>query len=372
MGLFDNFVNKDKLSEMTVKTPREVFNNVLRQTSGSSIVRDIKYNIFYQIIAFKGVVDGVGSSTLVANTALALADLGLTVCVVDTSILQPVQDILLKSNYTNGSVDKKDRLDWFDMPYTRLSPLHVSTINRDVSILSFYGKNRGITDILSTNDSENLVEIAFTELHNKFDIILVDCCHELSSINTAALQKSQSVIQVWNDSPSVVGCLDNFITNCVTLSCPLDKMRYVVYSKVNPDVMGNLDGLLEQYRLKKLAETVLSRDVSRVINQGKPLWQYPSKDADIISYTDAVIDIACHICNIENARQGGKGRGTISSNDIMEGKVDGTLSKKMRDSQTGVEVATTLDQADAQLRQPRNPQQGGQKRPPRNPQGGNN
>ena len=56
----------------------------------------------------------------------------------------------------------------------------------------------------------------------------------------------------------------------------------------------------------------------------------------------------------------------------MEGKVDGTLSKKMRDSQTGVEVATTLDQADAQLRQPRNPQQGGQKRPPRNPQGGNN
>ena len=56
--------------------------------------------MFYQIFAFKGVADGVGTSTLVANVALALADLGLTVLVMDTSMLHPVQDILLKTKYS--------------------------------------------------------------------------------------------------------------------------------------------------------------------------------------------------------------------------------------------------------------------------------
>ena len=63
---------------------------------------------------------------------------------------------------------------------------------------------------------------------------------------------SQKVIQVWNDSPTVVSNLDNFISNCVTLCCPLDKMRFVIYSKDNPDVIGGLDELLKQYRLKKI------------------------------------------------------------------------------------------------------------------------
>ena len=348
MGFLDRFIDREKASDLTLKDPREVFTNILKQTSGSSVVRELKYDIFYQIIGFKGVVEGVGTSTLVANTAIALASLGLTVCVVDTSILAPVQDVLLKSNYVGNNVEEKNRLDWFDMPYTKLSPLHSSSISKNISILSFYGKNRGITDILSTNDSSALVEIAFSELHNKFDIILVDCCSELSSINTAALQMSQSVIQVWNDSPSVLGCLDSFITHCVTLSCPLDKMRYVVYSKINPDVMGNIDELLNEYRLHKLAQTVISRDISRVINIGKPLWQYPERNEDIEGYTNAIIDIVCHICNIDRS---GKPihKGTITSNDIMEGRVDGTLTKKLKDMEDDLDIATDLETADKQL-----------------------
>lgn len=325
MGFLDKFLDKEKTSKVTIVDPKETFKNLLKQTSGVNYVRELDFDIFYQVYAFKGVVDGVGCSTIVANTALAIANLGLTVCVIDTSILQPVQDVLLRTNY--DSVDKERRLDWFDMPYTKLSPLHVSSIDRNISVLSFYGKNRGIVDILSTNDNSSLVDMALTELHNKFDIILIDCCHELTSINTACLQQSQQVIQVWNDTPSIINNVDNFITNCVTLSCPLDKMRFVVYSKINPDAMGSLDGMLQQYRLKKLTTINLSLAVSLVLVTGNPLWQYASRDKDVMGYTDSIIDIACHICNIT---RGSESRGgTITSNEIMDGKVEGTLTKKM-------------------------------------------
>ena len=90
-------------------------------SSGASYTRDVKFDIFYQIIAFQGVKDGVGCSTLVANTALALARLGLNVCVIDTSIKAPSQDILLHTDFRR--VEKKDRVDWMDMYRTNKNVL---------------------------------------------------------------------------------------------------------------------------------------------------------------------------------------------------------------------------------------------------------
>ena len=67
MGLIDKFVNVEKTSKVTVTDPREVFNNILKGASGATYTREIKSEIFYQVIAFKGVVEGVGTSTLVSN-----------------------------------------------------------------------------------------------------------------------------------------------------------------------------------------------------------------------------------------------------------------------------------------------------------------
>ena len=343
-SLLDKFVSKDKLSELTIKNPRQAFNDILKQVSGASTTRNTTYQIFYQIVAFKGVVDGVGTSTIVANTALALAELGVSVCVVDTSILYPVQDLLLKTDYKDRK--KEDRIDWFDMPYTSSSPLHISKLNNKISVLSFAGKDRGITDILSTNDNAALVDIAFTALHNKFDLILVDSCSEMTTVNATAVQMSQQVIQVWNDSPTVVNSIDNFITNQGVLACALDKMRYVIFSKITSEVMGNLNELLAQYRLRKLAETEFSKSIYDIICIGKPLWQHLSKDQDVINYTDSIIEIALHLLNEDRKKKGG----TITSNDIMEGKVNGTVHKKMKEQAEGMPViATDMATATAQL-----------------------
>ena len=344
----DKFINKEKAQKLTVADPREVFNNVLKQASGAYQTRTVKFDIFYQITAFKGVAGGVGTSTLVANTALAIAELGVNVCVIDTSILYPVQDLLLKTNYDD--IQEKDRLDWFDMPFTKKSPLHVSRLSNKISVLSFYGKNRGITDILSTNDNEALVDMALTELHNKFDIILIDSCNELTNINTSALQLAQQVIQVWSSSNTAINNIDNFITNQVTLACPLDKMRYVVYSKMNRDVIGSIDSILEQYRLKKLADIPLSRDIDTASMTEKQLWQCASNVSEVIEYTDEVIKVALHILNVKMDDE--KKPGSFTANDIMNGNVQGTVHQKLAQQAANMpQIATTMQQANAQLQQ---------------------
>jgi len=337
MSFIDKFVDKEKVSKATIANPREVFFNILKHTSGSAMTRNLRYNIFYQVIAFRGVVEGVGTSTLVANTALAIAELGLTVCVIDTSILAPVQDVLLKT--PEAVLEEKpdsEHLDWFDMPYTKKSPLHVSSLNHNVSVLSFKGKHHTVVDLLSTNDSPTLVDIALTELHNKFDIILIDTCHELSEVNTACLQQSQQIIQVWNDSPTVLATLESFITNSITISCPLDKMRNVIMSKMVKDVMGSPDELLKQYRLNKIATSYLSEEIGMLLVTGKQLWQSPSSNQMVIDYTNAIVDIVCYILNIRDEKDTG---GAVTSNDIMEGKVEGTLHKKIKDDNEEFEKA---------------------------------
>lgn len=331
MGFFDKFLDSEKTAKVTIKDPKKVFEEVLRQTSGSSYTRDIKYNIYYQIIAFYGVVDGIGTSTLVANTALAIAETGLTVCVIDTSMLAPSQDVLLNTETAELEEDgQTEHLDWFDLPYTKKSPLHISKYSKNISVLSFKGKRRTVVDFLSTNDNSTLVDIALATLHSKFDIILIDCCHEMSAVNTACLQQAQQVIQVWNDSPSVVANLEGYITNAITLSCPLDKMRYVVANRMSKDAMGSLNELAKQYRCKILATNYLSEELYLNNVIGKKLFRCESTDELVAKYTECIIIIVCHILNIDLDSES-KPKGTITSNDIMEGKVDGTYHKELKE-----------------------------------------
>ena len=127
-------------------------------------------------------------------------------------------------------------------------------------------------------------------------------------------------------------------------------MRDVVFCRMVDDINGNLDDVLNQYRLRKLAVNYTSKDISRIIVNGKQLWQYPSQDKEVINYTECVIDVVCYLCNIDRIVNKDKG-GTITSNDIMEGKVDGTLTKAMLDENAeGVEVTTTLEEADESLK----------------------
>lgn len=288
---------RTKTQNIEMVDPKKVLTNMLKTFSGASVARDVKYNMFYQVYAFKGVVPGVGCSTIVANTALALADLGLSVCVFDTSVLHPVQDELLKTNYRNKPLSQ--RIDWFDMPFTKESPLNISGINRQVSVLSFAGKNRTILDMISTLDSEEMVEVALEVLKPKFDVILVDVCDEPTNVAITSLQKSQQLIQVWSDSIPALASMQATIANNVTVSCPMDKMRYVIENKTCDDTMGNLDALYKEYKFKRLSHCTLSYEIARVAGLGSPLWKNPAVDATIEDFNLMIIDVVVHILGIE-------------------------------------------------------------------------
>lgn len=341
MGFLDKYFDADKAKEVRLVKPSKIFAEALRRASGSSFSHKVEYGIYYNIYAFYGVVDGVGTSTIVANTAMGLAEAGLTVCVIDTSILAPVQDVLLGTEEAVYNADKEVKhWDWYDMPFTRESVLHVSKYSHNISVLSFKGGRRGIVDYMSPNDSETLVTLAISALQSKFDLILIDCCHEMTSVNTACLQQAQQVIQVWNDSPVVVSNMEGFITNAITLSCPLDKMRYVVYNRLSKDAIGSLDSVLNQYRLKNIGTSYFSEELYLKIVTGKPLFRCESTDEMVIDYTEFIIRICCHILNIDLGEEK-KDKGKITAQDITDGKVEGTVHKKLRDK--AAEVAVTVD-----------------------------
>lgn len=287
--------NGEGLKGVSVTDPRLIFTDLLKASSGVSYERSLRYNIFYQFVAFKGVREGIGTSTIVSNTALAMAKLGLNVCVVDTSILNPCQDILLKTNYDREN-KKEGVTDWFSMGFTRNSVLNISGIDRKVSVLSF--KNRTIVDLLSTQDSAAAVELAFSQLATKFDIILIDICNEPTNISTTAMQLAHKLIQIWSNSVTTMRNVENFITNNVICSCSMDKMRHVVTSMTVDDIPTNWDELMKKFHFKHLAHVGMSMEIAHMLATGRILFNAAVNSPDVQQFNDCITDIVCHLLNI--------------------------------------------------------------------------
>lgn len=319
MGIIKS--NGSGLKGVSITDPREIFTDILKASSGSALERTMRYSIFYQFVAFKGVKDGIGTSTIVANTALAMARLGLNVCVVDTSILNPCQDILLKTNYQKSD---KEIVDWFDMGFTRKSVLNISSIDRKVSVLSF--QNRSIIDMLSTSDNASLVELTFSQLATKFDIILIDLCHEPTNVATSCLQLAHKLIQVWSNGEAVLRNVESFVKNNIICSCSMDKMRYVITSMTVDDVPTDWESLLKKYHFKHLGHIGMSMDIANYIASGQKLYNAATKSSAIQEFNDCITDILCHLLNITSETT--NINNTPDSGAIVDGRSDSAISTK--------------------------------------------
>ena len=325
MGIFSPKGKAYSEKTVTAPSPSEILTSMLKTSSGTDISRTLRYSIFYQIIAFRGVKDGLGCSTIVANTALALANLGVTVCVVDTSILNPSQNELLHTNYKD--IDPKKQEDWFSLGFTKKSVLNQSKLNSRISVLAF--KDRNIVDLASTADNESLVQLAYTQLATKFDIILVDVCSEPSNIAMAAMQYAHKIIQVWSNAPHVMRNVDQFIKNATILSIPTDKMRYVVSSMTVDDIPMNWDAVMEKYKFKHLAHVGMSMEIARILATGKMVYEFASRHEDVAEFNECILAIVAHLVI---PTKGVKKIGTYSVDDIEDGRTDGILQQKYADT----------------------------------------
>lgn len=328
----DKRLQSSKFRDVHLKSAGEVMVDIYKSTSGTSEVRKSDFNIFYNIIAFKGVKDGVGVSTLVANTAYALADLGLTVCVIDTSIKAPSQDYLLKTNYAKSKSGKT--LDWFDMPFTKDSVVNISKVKSGITVLSF--TNRTILDLVSLNDNATLVDIAIEKLQNKYDIILIDVCDEPSAVGNACMLRAGRIFQVWGNAPQEIGAIQGFVTNQLTCCVPLDKMKFVITSNTVDDISTEWEVLLKKYKFKHVAHVGKSMEIARRLAAGKIVYGEVTDNEDIAEFTECIKDICENILGVTFNEDGTikkpekKSTGKLTVSKISNGEVEGTLTAKMK------------------------------------------
>lgn len=298
-----SFVNKsrNKLDNVKIKSVSEILSDVLKATSGTSstgVGDDFKI-IFNKIIGFRGVRDGLGTSLFVSNLAVALADLGLKICVVDTSMLYPVQDIYLGTEIKKVGTQKNEVKDWFDLMYDSKDVLNISKYS-GVVVLSFTDRN--LTDLTSISDTLELGQAAIDKMSPQFDLVLVDLANEYTSVGLAAMQACDVIYQVMSNDRASLNFYDSFVSNMLTQAIPYNKMQQVILLSTIDDIMQleKMEDVLKKYGFIEVARVGLSE----VIASENAIGRLPVKTSkiheDVEEYRMAVASVVKLILNIND------------------------------------------------------------------------
>jgi hypothetical protein len=213
------------------------------------------------------------------------------------------------------------------MPFTSKNPLNISSINGGIAVLSF--QNRTILDLISLSDNSTLVDVALQEIESKYDIILMDICNEPSAVANACLLKSNQIYQVWGNAPPELKSISSAVTNNLICSCPLDKMKNIIISNTVDDVKTDYENLMSAYHFKELAHVGKSLDIARLICRGIAPYDYVTDSEDIEEFNDCINNICAKILGVTIEKK--DSFGSFTANDVSEGKVEGTVTKKQKD-----------------------------------------
>ena len=181
---------------------RTATTSIIKKLSGAEHSNSIGLSkVPDNIIAVVGAAGGVGTSTLVANTAVALDRMGLHVLVVDTNLQYPSAHTFFG---IEQGINKKDFVSFL------LGKDNIgSCLQRFGGISVLCANNRTMLDSINCDNdkcSENLIH-AIKEVRELFDVILFDCGRnaEHDIVNTA-LFLADAIYVVWDES---IGCVSN-------------------------------------------------------------------------------------------------------------------------------------------------------------------
>lgn len=255
--------------------------------SGGNTLKVSEQLLFDKVIGFRGIVPGVGTSTIVQNVAIALSEnTNCTVCVLDMNCLYPTQYPMLVSGdamINNASKPKKDIFDFSG----DVSDIVYTTSYRNVYVTGF--KDRTVIDMLSAKDSEATFNQVIGALKSFFDIILVDLSYELTTMNTQAGVKCNKIINIADQSLKCVVNLKKSLNASATLAIPFSKSDVVVLNKIAPDLVTDTVGLLKSVNLDVIGEIHFSLDILKAGVSGKRLY-YKNKVNDGYTEFNTVID----------------------------------------------------------------------------------
>lgn len=326
-----SFVNKgrNKLDNVKIKSMSELLGDVLKATSGTSGagVGDDFRIIFNKVIGFRGVRDGLGTSLFVSNLAVALASQGMKICVVDTSMLYPVQDTYLKTKIKYFGANESEVRDWFDLMYDDKDVLNITDAYPGVVVLSFTGRN--LTDLTSISDTLELGQAAIDKVSPKFDLVLVDIANEYTSVGLAAMQACDVIYQVLSNDRASLVSFDAFVSNMLTQAIPYNKMQQVILLSTIDGIMQSqsIDDVLKKYGFIEVARVGLSEVIASENAVGRLAVTTKKIHEDIEEYKMAVAKVARLILNIDDMDKEIAG---VRVGDLIEENVDTDTSEAPR------------------------------------------
>ena len=235
--------------------------------------------LYDKVIGFRGIVDGVGCSTIVQNVAIALSDLIKTknICVVDTHILYPSQ-----YQFLVGDTPKEGTKDWFDFDGENLADCRTKTKFHNIYLLSFY--NRNITDMLSSKDSAKLVDDTIAKLKYYFDIILVDLSHETTNISMEMAIQCNQIYTIVDPSMNCISNMGKSLNYMATLAVPFGKMNKAILNKNNSNVNAGVKGAIAEVHLDILGVIPNSIEIATYGITGKKIWSTISNNEDVTQF----------------------------------------------------------------------------------------
>lgn len=261
--------------------------------SGEGAIAAQETMLFNKVIGFRGIVEGVGTSTIVQGLAHAFSDrTKLRVCVVDTSILYPSQYAFLCNPF---SEDAKSVLkDWFSVEVS-LPERIIDTRYKRVSLLGCY--NRRLTDAFSTTDTLRLVEETFDTLKSLFDVIIVDLSHEWSQVAMCSARQCNKIFTVVDPSARCVNNMLQSLNNLAICAVPFHKYCTAIISKYSANGILGLDAIIKRAKLIPIAQIPFSSQIFEAGTTSKSCWGLSSPSYEIEQYNTVIDQILCSIVN---------------------------------------------------------------------------
>ncbi|MNL91413.1 CobQ/CobB/MinD/ParA nucleotide binding domain protein [compost metagenome] len=293
-----------------------VVGKILGALSGNAGLQLSEQLLFDKVVGFKGIVPGVGVSTIVHNVAYALNETtDYNICVLDTNYLYPsLYPLFVKDE----DMERKDYLDF----ESELSKVLMPTMYSNVYLASL--ANRTAVDMLSSKDNEAVLDNFLNELKDYFDIILIDLSYELTNISVFSAIRCNKIIMVGDPSVKCMHNLRKSLNSMATLAVPFAKANTVVINKVLKNMILDIDSVFVNAGMSVIGKIPLANEIAIHGVTGKKIWVSVTADETINEFSECINSILDGIVqktplNVDYiGKKGLKNKATNKLKDLVE------------------------------------------------------
>lgn len=236
-------MSEEKMSDFDLrKEIDQRASKIIKVLSGSEF--KIHKKMIDNVIAFIGLAGGVGTSTIVSNLAYMAEKEDMSVIVVDTNIMYPIQYAYFGIKQPIKSIDLVEFLNG--------SAKVGECINYKGEIGVVYANNRTLTDSVNCDngDSANNMAKLIDSLSDLFDLVILDCSSKIDNdINNTALYKADIVYAVMDENIECISNLERIKNNMQMTGITSNKMQVIMNKRTS---IHYSESILKSFKIELL------------------------------------------------------------------------------------------------------------------------